>query len=87
MADLFFSVFDHNMQGFNGADDPDNREDLWRSGFATNGDLFKTVSTLVQWRKTLPASFFNAKILERYVDDSIYVCSCWGCCSDVFHVC
>ncbi|GAC1556306.1 MAG: hypothetical protein NVS3B10_16830 [Polyangiales bacterium] len=38
-------------QGFSGGNDPANREDLWNSGYATNGELFGHVARLTQLRR------------------------------------
>ena len=38
-------------QGFAGAVDPDNREALWTSAYATDGDLFVWLRRLVELRK------------------------------------
>lgn len=39
-------------QGYAGGADPANREDLWRSNFNTNGDLYKAIKKLTTARKT-----------------------------------
>jgi glycosidase len=38
-------------QRFNGGNDPDNREDMWISGFGTNNGTFRYIQTLIQLRK------------------------------------
>lgn len=38
-------------QGFSGGNDPANREPLWTSGFATDGDLFQHIAALTALRK------------------------------------
>lgn len=38
-------------QGYRGGNDPANREDLWRSGFNTNADLYGTLTALNGARK------------------------------------
>jgi glycosidase len=38
-------------QNFNGGNDPQNREDLWRSGFDTNKETFKWTQRLIRARK------------------------------------
>ncbi len=40
-------------QDFNGGNDPSNREDLWRSGFRTEGGTFQWVKKLTALRKEL----------------------------------
>lgn len=38
-------------QDFSGGNDPANREDMWHTGFATDGDTFKWVKQLIDLRK------------------------------------
>jgi alpha-amylase len=38
-------------QGFRGGNDPANREDLWQSGYATDGELFQWIARLTRLRK------------------------------------
>jgi alpha-amylase len=42
-------------QGFDGGNDPANREPLWWSGYDTSGDLFQTTAQLIALRKDHPA--------------------------------
>lgn len=42
-------------QGFTGGNDPANREPLWLSDLATDGELFDHVATLSRLRRTYPA--------------------------------
>ncbi|KAF2011961.1 carbohydrate-binding module family 20 protein [Aaosphaeria arxii CBS 175.79] len=44
-------VYYGSEQGYAGGDDPANREDLWRSSFNTNADLYKAISRLSGARK------------------------------------
>ncbi|KAM5349502.1 hypothetical protein ACJ41O_006007 [Fusarium nematophilum] len=45
-------VYYGTEQGYAGGNDPANREDLWRSGYNTNADLYQTISRLSGARKT-----------------------------------
>jgi glycosidase len=42
-------------QEFAGGNDPANREDLWRSGFRTDGETFRHVARLNRIRRAVPA--------------------------------
>ncbi len=42
-------------QRFVGAHDPENREDLWSSGYSQDGDTFKWIARLARIRKAYPA--------------------------------
>jgi len=42
-------------QGFSGGNDPANREDLWLSGYRTNGEIFQWTATLNEIRAEWPA--------------------------------
>lgn len=42
-------------QDFAGGNDPSNREDLWVSGYKTNGETFRRISRLNRIRKAVPA--------------------------------
>ena len=42
-------------QRFHGGNDPNNREPLWWSGYATTGSTFQYVAQLIRIRKTYPA--------------------------------
>eukprot|EP01026_Neomeris_dumetosa_P010276 TRINITY_DN1381_c3_g2_i1.p1 TRINITY_DN1381_c3_g2~~TRINITY_DN1381_c3_g2_i1.p1 ORF type:complete len:450 (-),score=53.26 TRINITY_DN1381_c3_g2_i1:357-1706(-) len=44
-------IYYGSEQGFDGQDDPDNREPLWTSGFETSGDLYKHIQSLNKIRK------------------------------------
>lgn len=43
-------VYYGTEQGYSGGDDPANREDLWRSGYDTDADLYKAITTLSEAR-------------------------------------
>ena len=58
-------------QGFNGANDPYNREVLWPN-YNTNSDLYKFISTLARFRTKMGSSLYESKQIERYVDDQLY---------------
>jgi len=47
------SLYYGTEQDFNGGNDPANREDLWRSGFKTDGETFQFVRRLIALRKQL----------------------------------
>lgn len=40
-------------QGYNGGADPANREDLWRSGYSTSGDLYNTIKKMIGAKQAL----------------------------------
>ncbi len=42
-------------QGFDGGNDPSNREPLWETQFATDGELFQHIAQLIRVRKSYPA--------------------------------
>jgi len=65
-------VYYGTEQGFNGGDDPNNREPLWRTGFTQNHELFKFISTAAKQRQKIDP---NAPHTERYVDDQFYAFS------------
>jgi glycosidase len=44
-------VYYGTEQAFDGGNDPSNREDLWRSDFATDGDTFTWTKRLIKLRK------------------------------------
>ena len=56
-------------QGFNGGDDPYNREVLWRN-FDRNSDLFKFTQTLNKARAT--QGVVNHPFAEKWADDNLY---------------
>ncbi len=58
------------MQGFNGGNDPANREDLWRSKFATSGDIYKALRTMLTWRQQLPSLFFTSMLTPVFASKS-----------------
>lgn len=40
-------------QAYTGGNDPENREDMWRSGYATNGDLYTFIKKLLGAKKAV----------------------------------
>ncbi|KAI8941514.1 hypothetical protein NX059_002729 [Plenodomus lindquistii] len=61
-------------QGYAGGADPANREDLWRSGFNTNSDLYTTIAKLTGARRAaggLPGNDHT----HLYVTDTAYAWS------------
>lgn len=58
-------------QGFNGGNDPQNRHSLWPH-YDQSFDLYQYISTLVGFRKKAGASLYQAKQVERYVDDQFF---------------
>ena len=48
-------VYYGTEQGFAGGNDPQNREDLWTTGYATDGALFKHTARLARLRRGYPA--------------------------------
>jgi alpha-amylase len=52
-------------QDFKGGPDPSNREDMWLSGFATNGSTFKYVQQLIALRREL-APLRRGDVTFRY---------------------
>ncbi|KAF2849652.1 carbohydrate-binding module family 20 protein [Plenodomus tracheiphilus IPT5] len=61
-------------QGYAGGADPANREDLWRSSFNTNADLYKTIARLTAARKTAGGLAGNDHT-HLYVTDTAYAWS------------
>ena len=66
-------VYYGTEQGFSGGDDPANREDLWRSGYSTNTQLFKLTSTLAATRHNQTSQFYNSQQMEKYVEGAGHV--------------
>ncbi|UNI22321.1 Alpha-amylase [Purpureocillium takamizusanense] len=61
-------------QGFAGGADPANREDLWRSGFPTDGDMYKFVATVAGVRKNAGGLPENDHV-HLFVADTAYAWS------------
>lgn len=77
---LAFSIFSQGIpfvyygseQGFNGGNDPYNREVLWTS-MNQNSDLYKFVKATVGARKS--HAIWDQQHIERYVTDNFYAFS------------
>ncbi|KAF5001485.1 hypothetical protein FDECE_10923 [Fusarium decemcellulare] len=67
-------VYYGTEQGYAGGDDPRNREDLWRSGFNTNSDLYKAISRLSNARSAVGGLAGNDH-KHLYVEDGAYAWS------------
>lgn len=61
-------------QGYAGGADPANREDLWRSSFNTNADLYQAIKKLTGARKTAGGLAGNDHV-HLYVADTAYAWS------------
>jgi alpha-amylase len=61
-------------QGFSGGADPANREDLWRSGFNTQSDLYQTISKLIRAKKRTGGLAAN-DLKHLYVTNNAYAWS------------
>lgn len=70
MAEGIPIIYYGTEQGFNGGNDPNCREALWRSRYNTGSDLYKFVSTLVKYRKS--SKIASQPHIERYADDQFY---------------
>lgn len=67
-------VYYGSEQGYSGGDDPQNREDLWRSGFKTDSDLYSAISRLSKARSTHGGLSGNDHV-HLYVTDGAYAWS------------
>ncbi|PGH20356.1 hypothetical protein AJ80_03624 [Polytolypa hystricis UAMH7299] len=67
-------VYYGTEQGYAGGDDPANREDLWRSNFNTNADLYKAISRLSEARSGAGGLGGNDHV-HLYVADTAYAWS------------
>lgn len=57
-------------QGFNGGNDPDNREPLWPSNYNTNSPLYQFLQQVVNYRKQ--ARIWEYPQIQRYSADNFY---------------
>jgi len=57
-------------QGFNGGNDPNNREAMWTSNFNTNNDLYTFIKNVVGFRKA--HNIQSLAQVQRYSDDNFY---------------
>lgn len=67
-------VYYGTEQGYAGGNDPENREDLWRSNFSTDADLYKAISLLSAARKAAGGLADNDHV-HLYVADTVYAWS------------
>ncbi|KAL4993634.1 glycoside hydrolase superfamily [Aspergillus recurvatus] len=67
-------VYYGTEQGYAGGNDPANREDLWRSNFSTDADLYKAISLLSAARKAAGGLADNDHV-HLYVAESVYAWS------------
>ncbi|KAF1960776.1 glycoside hydrolase [Byssothecium circinans] len=61
-------------QAYAGGNDPANREDLWRSNFNTNSDLYKALTKLIGARKSAGGLAGNDQV-HLYVSSTAYAFS------------
>ncbi|KZF25551.1 glycoside hydrolase family 13 protein [Xylona heveae TC161] len=61
-------------QGFNGGANPANREDLWPTGYPTNGDIYQHISKLTYARNSL-GGLPNNDHVHLYNTDTVYAWS------------
>ncbi|KAI1187691.1 glycoside hydrolase superfamily [Nemania serpens] len=67
-------VYYGTEQAYAGGADPANREDLWRSGFNTNSDIYQAISRLSAARKSAGGLAANDQT-HLYVADTAYAWS------------
>ncbi|KAL7622157.1 hypothetical protein AAE478_007659 [Parahypoxylon ruwenzoriense] len=67
-------VYYGTEQAYAGGTDPANREDLWRSGFNTNSEMYKAISRLSAARKSAGGLAGNDQT-HLYVADTAYAWS------------
>ncbi|KFG79157.1 alpha-amylase A type-3 precursor [Metarhizium anisopliae] len=67
-------VYYGTEQGFAGAADPENREDLWRSGFGTGGDLYGFIGKLTGVKKAA-GGLARDDHVHLFVDETAYAWS------------
>ncbi|KAH7817989.1 alpha-amylase [Monocercomonoides exilis] len=72
MASSIPLVYYGTEQGFNGGDDPNNREPLWRAGWNKNHELYRFISTAAKQRQRINS---REPQIERYIDDQFYAFS------------
>ncbi|KAF4120865.1 alpha-amylase [Geosmithia morbida] len=64
-------IYYGSEQGYDGGSDPANREDLWRSGFNTDTNLYKAIATLSEVRAEA-GGLPNNDHVHLSVDDTSY---------------
>ncbi|ELR25454.1 acidstable alpha-amylase [Acanthamoeba castellanii str. Neff] len=57
-------------QGYDGTNDPNNRESLWQTRFSTQNPLYQLIRTIVSYRKQ--AQVWQYPQVQRYSDDTFY---------------
>ncbi|CAJ2512298.1 Uu.00g053130.m01.CDS01 [Anthostomella pinea] len=67
-------VYYGTEQGYSGASDPANREDLWRSSFNTDADLYQAISRLLDAKKAV-GGLGGDDHDHLYVEDTAYAWS------------
>ncbi|CRL19393.1 Glycosyl hydrolase, family 13, catalytic domain [Penicillium camemberti] len=67
-------VYYGTEQGYAGGNDPANREDLWRSNFSTDADLYKTIS-LLSAARTAAGGLADNDHVHLYIADTAYAWS------------
>ncbi|KAL7929002.1 family 13 glycoside hydrolase [Trichoderma chlorosporum] len=67
-------VYYGTEQAFSGGNDPDNREDLWRSGFNTQSDMYNFISKLTYVKHAVGGLAGNDHT-HLYVEDTAYAFS------------
>lgn len=67
-------VYYGTEQGYAGGNDPQNREDLWRSGFNTNADLYKFIAAVTR-AKSAAGGLGGNDHETLYVADTAYAWS------------
>ncbi|KAF3028855.1 hypothetical protein E8E15_007299 [Penicillium rubens] len=67
-------VYYGTEQGYAGGNDPANREDLWRSKFSTDADLYKAIS-LLSAARTASGGLADNDHVHLYVAESAYAWS------------
>ena len=80
-AGLTFTFFTHGVPimyygtetKFNGGNDPDNREPMWKTGMPTDTELYKYIALLNKIRSD--NKIWNHDHIERWVDDDVYAWS------------
>jgi len=70
MAEGIPIVYYGSEQGFNGGNDPYNREPLWTTSFNQQTTLFQFIQLVNNYRKK--AAVWEDEQIQRYADDSFY---------------
>ncbi|KAK5999066.1 Alpha-amylase A type-1/2 [Cladobotryum mycophilum] len=67
-------VYYGSEQAYSGGNDPQNREDLWRSGFNTGSDMYKSISRLISAKKSA-GGLAQDDHVHLYAADKVYAWS------------